>query len=446
MTIRTFDVILAGGTIVAGSRMQADVGCINGTIAAIGDLSRSAAEKVVDCRNLVVLPGLIDPHVHLRDPGDPAVETIYDGTRAAILGGITSLFDMPNTAKNVVSAEVLDEKVAGLSGRAWCDMGLYIAGTKGNTSILNDLEQNSNVCAIKVFIGSTKGEMLVEDDASIELIMRNGVRRICFHSEDEDRLAERKKLFSPGDPHRLHASWHDVECAILGTRRLVALARKTGRKIHILHVSTEEELAFLRDHADLVTTEILVNHLTHVAPDIYESHGGYAVMNPPIRDRRHFESAWRAVSEGRVDCIGSDHAPHTREAKERPWPETAAGLTGVQTSVPVMLTHVHDGRLSLERMVELMASGPARVYGALNKGHIAVGYDADFTIIDPDRRRVIEQSWIASPCGWSPFEGHACVGWPIMTMIRGQLVMRDDEVLGTPMGRPVAFATSTVAA
>ncbi|GBQ29674.1 dihydroorotase [Gluconacetobacter azotocaptans] len=437
-----YDLILRNGVVIADGRCRADVGCIGGKIAAIGDLRTASGAQVIDCTNLTVLPGLIDPHVHLRDPGDPRVETFLGGTRGAVLGGITTLFDMPNTAEPVTSRDRLERKIELMSGQIWCDVGLYLAATKTNSVELGTLEQQENVCAIKVFLGSAKGELLVDDDASVETIMRDGARRICFHSEDETRLQERKKLFLAGGPHRLHADWHDVECAFLGTRRLAALARRTGRPIHILHVSTAEELSYLQDFRDLVTTELLVNHLTHFGPDIYDTHGGFAVMNPPIRDRRHYDAAWAAVRDGMVDCIGSDHAPHSREAKERPWPETAAGLTGVQTLVPVMLNHVSEGRLSLERMVQLMAEGPARVYGLANKGRIAIGYDADFTVVDPDRRRTIEQDWIASPCGWTPFDGYECTGWPAMTVIRGQIVMREDEVLGSPSGRPAGFSTA----
>ncbi|NPD66030.1 dihydroorotase [Lichenicola cladoniae] len=437
-----FDLILRGGGIVGASVEHADIGCIDGRIVEISDLRGASAEQVIACKNLKVLPGLIDPHVHLRDPGDPAVETIPDGTRAAVLGGITSLFDMPNTAALVASERVLEEKIDSLTGRSWCNVGLYIAGTRANATSLETLEDHANVCAIKVFIGSARGELLVDDDESIADIMRHGARRICFHSEDEARLAARKVLFKAGDPHRLHAEWHDVECAFLGTRRLVRLAEETGRQIHILHVSTAEELDYLKDRRDLATIELLVNHLTHYGPQIYDALGAYAVMNPPIRDRRHYDAAWAAVREGRVDCIGSDHAPHARSAKEKPWPDTAAGLTGVQTSVPVMLTHVNEGRLSLVQLVSLMAEGPARVNGAVGKGRIAVGYDADFTLVDMAHRRTIEESWIASPCGWSPFIGHACTGWPMMTIVGGNLVMAHDEVLGLPLGKPVAFAGS----
>ena len=441
-----YDLILRGGTcVLPGGEEKADVGVRDGRIAALGDLRTDTAEEVVDCAGLHVLPGLIDPHVHLRDPGqgagpDMTVESIETGTRAAILGGITALFDMPNTNPAITTREALDNKRAYLAGRAWCDMGLYVGATRTNIAGLAELELQPNVCGIKVFAGSSTGDLMVEDDASLEAVMRSGRRRIAYHSEDEYRLQARKPLYAAGGPHALHAEWRDVECAFLGTRRLMALAHKTRRPAHILHVSTAEELDYLKDYRDVATAEVLVNHLTQVAPEAYERLGAYAVMNPPIRDARHMEAAWAAVRDGTVDCIGSDHAPHSRAAKERPWPATAAGLTGVQTLVPVMLNHVAEGRLSLARLVDLMSAGPARVYGVTAKGRLAAGYDADFTIVDLKRRRSIEESWIASPCGWTPFAGMECTGWPVMTVIRGAPVMREDEVIGAPRGEPVRFA------
>ncbi|MDT8329793.1 dihydroorotase [Roseomonas gilardii] len=441
-----YDLILRGGTcVLPWGEERTDIGVRDGRIAAIGLAASDTAEEVLDCAGLHILPGLIDPHVHLRDPGqgagpDMTVESIETGTRAAILGGITALFDMPNTSPAITSRETLDNKRAYLAGRAWCDMGLYVGATRTNIAGLAELELQPNVCGIKVFAGSSTGDLMVEDDASLEAVMRSGRRRIAYHSEDEYRLQERKPHYAAGGPYALHAEWRDVECAFLGTRRLMALAHKTQRPAHILHVSTAEELDYLKDYRDVATVEVLVNHLTQVAPEAYERLGPYAVMNPPIRDARHMEAAWAAVRDGTVDCIGSDHAPHSRAAKERPWPATAAGLTGVQTMVPVMLNHVAEGRLPLTRLVDLMSAGPARVYGVTAKGRLAAGYDADFTIVDLKRRRTIEESWIASPCGWTPFAGMECTGWPVMTVIRGVPVMREDEVIGAPRGEPVRFA------
>jgi dihydroorotase len=435
-----YDLLITNGTAVfPWGEATARIGVRNGRIHTLEAAAAATAETVLDATHLHVLPGLIDPHVHLRDPGDASIESIPTGTKAAVLGGLTAVFDMPNTNPAITNAEALAWKQAYIPGQAWCDMGIYIGATKTNVDQFGALEAGEGVCAIKVFAGSTTGDLLVEDDATIERVMRGGHRRIAFHSEDEYRLIERRKLFSTGMPYASHMEWRDPECAALGTRRIMALARKTGRPAHIVHVSTAEEFDYLRDYKDITTCEVLLNHLTQIAPECYERLGGYAVMNPPIRDQRHVDAAWAAVRSGLVDNIGSDHAPHSRAAKERPWPETAAGLTGVQTLVPIMLDHVNAGRLTLGRMVDLMAAGPARIFGALRKGRIAVGYDADFTIVDLRRTRTIENDWIATPAGWTPFAGMRVQGWPQYTIVRGNVVMRDDAIQGTPRGDLVRF-------
>lgn len=433
-----YDLIIRGGTLVLpGGLVEADVAARGGRIVTIAPGPEATAAEAIDARGLHVLPGLIDAHTHLRD--NPEVENIPSGTRAAVLGGLAAVFDMPNGNPSITSQGHLDAKKAFAAGRSWCDLGLYVGAARTNIPDLATLELETGVCAVKVFAGSSTGDLLVESDELLEAVMRSGRRRIAYHSEDEYRLRERKSLFHEGMPYAAHMEWRDVEAAFLGTRRLMALARKTGRPAHILHVSTAEELDYLADYRDIATVEVLLNHLTQWAPDAYERLGPYAVMNPPIRDKRHWEAAWAAVRDGMVDVVGSDHAPHPRAAKEKPWPATAAGLTGVQTIVPLMLDHVSTGRLSLLRLADLMCAGPARVYGVLGKGRIARGYDADFTLVDMKARRTIEESWIASPCGWSPFVGQSVQGWPVATIIRGRAVMREDEVLGEPQGQLIAF-------
>ncbi len=435
-----YDLLIRNGTCVTAWGMEvADVGVRDGRIAAIGSLASASAAEAIDAAGLHVLPGLIDPHVHLRDPGDPAIETLSTGTRGAVLGGLAAVFDMPNTAPAVVDAERLSWKQSYAEANAWCDIGLYVGATKTNAASLSALELERGVCAIKVFAGSSTGDLLVEDDESLERVMRSGRRRIAYHSEDEYRLQARRTLFKTGDPYVSHMHWRDEETAFLGTRRLMSLAERTGRPAHILHVSTAEELAYLRDYRDIATVEVLVNHLTQVAPDVYETLEGFGVMNPPIRGRRHLEAAWEAVRNGTVDTIGSDHAPHPADRKRLPWPDCPAGLTGVQTLVPIMLDQVNAGRLDLPRLVDLMCAGPARVYGALGKGRLAAGYDADFTLVDMKHRRRIENEWIVSPCGWTPFAGTDVTGWPVATIVRGHTVMREGEVLGGTVGRLVRF-------
>ena len=436
-----FDLLIRNGTCVLPWGIEAtDVGVRNGRIAALGVAADATADETIDAKGLHVLPGLIDPHVHLRDPGDKAVESIPTGTRAAVLGGLAAVFDMPNTSPSIVDAEKLAWKQDYVERESWCDIGLYVGGTKQNIPELAKLELGRGVCGIKIFAGSSTGDLMVEDDEHLERVMRSGRRRIAYHSEDEYRLQERQAAVQVRRS-RTAGTWNGAtrRPRSSGTRRLMALARATGRPAHILHVSTAEELDYLKDFRDLATCEVLVNHLTQVAPDCYDTLKGFGVMNPPIRGPRHLEAAWRAINDGTVDTVGSDHAPHARDKKLLPWPDCPAGLTGVQTIVPVMLNHVNAGRLSLTRMVDLMCAGPARVYGVVGKGRLAAGYDADFTLVDMQRRRRIEESWIVSPCGWTPFAGMDITGWPIAVVVRGRTVMREDEVLGSPIGRMVRF-------
>ena len=435
-----YDLLIRNGTCVLPWGQEAtDVGVRNGRIVALGVAGGATAAQVIDARGLHVLPGLIDSHVHLRDPGDKTVESIPTGTKGAVLGGLAAVFDMPNSNPSITNAGLLAWKQGYAEQVSWCDMGVYIGGSKTNIPELEDLELGRGVCGVKIFAGSSTGDLMVEDDEHLEKVMRSGRRRISYHSEDEYRLQARKAMFKSGDPYSSHMLWRDEECACLGTRRLMALSRKTGRPAHILHVSTQEEFEYLTDYRDICTCEVLVNHLTQVGPDVYDRLKGFGVMNPPIRTQRHMDAAWKAVNNGMVDTVSSDHAPHPHDKKLLPWPDCPSGLTGIQTIVPVMLNHVNNGKLSLNRLVDLMCAGPARVYGVVGKGRLAVSYDADFTLVDMKHRRRIEESWIVSPCGWTPFAGMDITGWPVATIVRGKVVMRDDAVLGEPGGKLVKF-------
>jgi len=435
-----YDLIIRHGICVfAWGEASADLGIKNGRIESLSVAAGDTADHVIDAKGLHVLPGMIDAHVHLRDPGDPEVESVATGTKAAALGGITTVLDMPNTAPPITSSAALAAKRRTIAEKSFVDMGQYVGATRENTPELARLELESGVCAIKVFAGSSTGDLMIEDDAGIEAVLRSGHRRVAFHSEDEYRLQERRPQFEVGQDYVNHMHWRDAETAFRGTRRIVALSRKTGRPVHILHTSTSEELAYLKEHRDVATVEVLVNHLTQYAPECYERLGGLAVMNPPIRDKQHHDASWEAVRDGRVDVVSSDHAPHSLEAKCRPWLQCASGLTGVQTILPLMLDHVNAGRLSLSRLTDVMSSGPARVYGVPDKGRIAVGYDADFSLVDMRRKRTITNDWIATPVGWSPFDGVTVTGWPTATIVRGHVVMQDDEIREGPKGRLVHF-------
>ncbi|MGF6506228.1 dihydroorotase [Paraburkholderia sp. 32] len=436
---RHADLLVRGGTVVRleGSE-QADIACVDGRIVSI-DAGGWSADQVVDAHGLHVLPGMIDSQVHFREPGLEHKENLEAGTRGAVLGGVTAVFEMPNTSPLTLRRDDLERKIAAASGRAWCDIAFYIGGSSVNAGELGYLEALPGCAGIKVFMGSSFGDLLADDDVVLRRILEHGRRRVAVHAEDEARLRERRLIAEASGDVRDHPRWRDVDSALNATRRIVGMARETGRPLHILHVSTAEEIALLASHRSRVTVEVLPHHLTLCAPECYERLGTLAQMNPPVREARHREALWRALREGRVDTLGSDHAPHTLEEKGRPYPQSPSGMPGVQTLLPVMLDHVSEGRLSLQRLVELTSAGPARVFGIAEKGRINVGYDADLTLVDLKARREITNRWIESVCGWTPYDGMRVTGWPVATIIRGHVVMRDDAVQGYPVGQPVRF-------
>ena len=435
-----FDLIVRGATVVNhDGRTERDIGIRGGRIAAIGALAQAAAAETIDAKGLHVLPGVIDTQVHFREPGLEHKEDLEAGSRAAVMGGVTAVFEMPNTKPLTTSAETLADKVARARDRMFCDFAFYVGGTRENIADIPALERLESAAGIKVFMGSSTGNLLVDDEASLSRIIGTISRRAAFHAEDEARLKERMPLRRPGDPTS-HPVWRDEQAALMATQRLVRLAEQHGRCVHVLHVSTAEEMAFLADHKDWASVEVTPHHLTLVAPECYERLGTYAQMNPPVRDDRHRQAIWAAVANGVVDVLGSDHAPHTREEKDHAYPDSHSGMTGVQTLVPIMLDHVNAGRLTLERFVDLTSHGPNRLFGIRGKGRIAVGYDADLTIVDLQRRETITDAWVQSRCGWTPYAGVSVQGWPVGTIVRGRRVMWDGAIAGPAHGRPVRFA------
>ncbi len=436
---QAFDLILRSGIVVNhdGTDLR-DIGVTDGRIAAIGDLTRASAGKVVDCRGLHVLPGVVDTQVHFREPGLTHKEDLESGSRAAVMGGVTGVFEMPNTNPLTTTPEALADKVKAAHHRMHCDFAFYVGGTHENARHVAELERLPAAAGIKVFMGSSTGALLVEDDAGVTEILRRTSRRAAFHSEDEMMLRERMPLRVPGDPSS-HPVWRSPEVALNCTRRLVRIARACGARIHVLHISTADEMVFLKDHKDVASVEVTPHHLTLHAPDCYARLGAYAQMNPPVRDESHRKGIWKGVVNGVADILGSDHAPHTHEEKSHAYPATNSGMTGVQTLVPIMLSHVNNGMMSLERFVDMTSHGPNRLFGMARKGRIAVGYDADFTVVDLKRQRTITNDWIASKCGWTPYDGVTVTGWPIGTFVRGHQVMWEDDLVTPAMGEAIAF-------
>lgn len=435
----TYDLILTGGTVVnhdgEGAR---NVGVKDGRIAAIGDLGQASAGETIDCRGLHILPGVVDSQVHFREPGLEHKEDLETGSRAAVLGGVTAVFEMPNTNPLTTSEAALADKVRRGSGRMHCDFAFWVGGTRENAKDVGELERLPGAAGIKVFMGSSTGDLLVEDDEGVASILRNTRRRAAFHSEDEFRLRERQGERIEGDPSS-HPIWRDEIAALRCTERLVRIARTVRARIHVLHISTAEEILFLQQHKDVATCEATPHHLTLSADD-YARLGTLIQMNPPVRDIRHRDGVWHGIAQGIVDVLGSDHAPHTLAEKAKPYPASPSGMTGVQTLVPIMLDHVNAGRLTLQRFVDLSSHGPLRIFGMARKGRIAAGYDADFTIVDMKRRETITNAQAGSKAGWTPYDGKQVTGWPVGTIIRGRRVMWEGEIVAPGQGRAVEFS------
>ena len=435
----TYDLILTGGTVVNhdGQGLR-DIGVRDGRIAAIGDLAQASAGSRIDCRGLHVLPGVIDSQVHFREPGLEHKEDLETGSLAAVLGGVTAVFEMPNTNPLTTSEAALADKVRRATSRMHCDFAFWVGGTRENAGDVGELERLPGAAGIKVFMGSSTGDLLVEDDEGVASILRNTRRRSAFHSEDEFRLRERLGERIEGDPSS-HPVWRDEIAALQCTERLVRIARSVRTRIHVLHISTAEEIAFLEAHKDVATCEATPHHLT-MSSDDYARLGTLLQMNPPVREKRHRDGIWHGISQGIVDVLGSDHAPHTLEEKAKPYPASPSGMTGVQTLVPIMLDHVNAGRLTLERFVDLASHGPNRIFGIARKGRIAAGYDADFTIVDMKRSETITNAQAGSKAGWTPYDGKRVTGWPVGTIVRGNRVMWEGEIVAGGQGRPVEFS------
>jgi len=435
----SFDLVIRGAIAATPNGIgPADIAMRDGRFAAIGRIEGSGAAEF-DGAGLHALPGVIDTQVHFREPGLTHKEDMERGTAGAALGGVTAVFDMPNTQPNTTDAAALADKLARAKGRAWCDIAFFLGAAEENLGRLAELERLPGCCGVKVFMGSSTGSLLVADDEGLEAVLRDGRRRVAIHAEDEDRLRERLPLAREAADPAFHPKWRDEETAVRATRRLLALARKTGRRVHVLHVTTAEEMELLAGAKDVATVEATPQHLTLVAPDCYRDLGTLAQTNPPIREERHRDALWRAIGQGIVDCIGSDHAPHTLEEKARPYPTSPSGMPGVQTLLPLLLDHHAAGRLTLARLVDLTSTGPARIYNIAGKGRIAAGYDADVTLVDLKAKRRIERAWMATRSAWTPFEGRDVTGWPKATIVRGHIVMREDELQAAPVGQPMRF-------
>ena len=430
-------IIKNGSCYIDGKLTKTDIGLSGGKIKKIGKIELNSS-KVYDASDKIVLPGIIDTQVHFREPGSTDAEDLESGSRAAVLGGVTSLFEMPNTNPPTANLVEFDKKLKAAKNRMHSNYAFYFGATPNNTEQLADLKNVEGCCGVKLFAGSSTGNLLVDKEADIEKVISSSDRIVSIHSEDEDIIKLRKKFIKKGNVHS-HPEWRNVECAMSSTRRVVKIAERYNKKIHVLHVTTKEEVDFLAMHKKNVTFETTPQHLTLYAPDCYDKLGTYAQMNPPLRTKEHYDRLWVAIKNNIVDVLGSDHAPHLKENKDKEYPDTPSGMPGVQTIFPVMLDHVNQGKLSLKQLINLMCENPCRIFGIKNKGYIKEGFDADLTIADMNKEVVIKDEMIASKCGWTPFNNYKVKGFPVGTIVNGNLVMSDGKVVLESKGQPLKF-------
>ena len=430
-------IIKNGSCYIDGKLTQTDIGLSGNKIKKIGKIELNSS-KVYDATDKVVLPGIIDTQTHFREPGSTDVEDLESGSRAAVLGGVTSLFEMPNTNPPTSNLVEFDKKLQLAKNRMHSNYAFYFGATPDNIEQLSKLKDVEGCCGVKLFAGSSTGKLLVDKEADIEKVISSSDRVVSIHSEDEEILNLRKKFIKEGDVHS-HPEWRNTECAISSTRRVVKIAERYNKKIHVLHVTTKEEVDFLAMHKKNVTFEITPQHLTLYAPDCYDKLGTYAQMNPPLRTKEHYDRLWVAIKNNIVDVLGSDHAPHSKENKNKNYPNTPSGMPGVQTIFPIMLDHVNNGKLTLEQLIKLMCENPCKIFGIKNKGYLKEGYDADLTIADMDKEVTIKDEMIASKCGWTPFNNHKVKGFPVGTIVNGNLVMSDGKVIAESKGIPLKF-------
>ena len=419
--------------VLPGAIRKGDVGISDGKIVALGKFEHSAA-RVIDAEGKHLIPGVIDSQVHFREPGLVHKEDLATGSRAAVLGGVTTFLEMPNTSPPTTDEASIREKVALARAKSLANFGFFMGATADNLSELKKVPDIDHCCGIKIFLGSSTGDLLLYDEKVLLDIFRQTSTVIAVHSENEELLQKNLVFHRQAKEVHAHLRWRSVEVALSSTKRIVALARQAGRKVHVLHVSTQEEVEFLAHHKEHCTVEVTPQHLTLAAPECYDRLGTYAQMNPPIREQRHRQALWRAVADGTVDVIGSDHAPHTRAEKDVGYPGSPSGLPGVQTMLPLMLDHCAQGRITLEQVVELLCAAPARLYGFSTKGRIEQGMDADIVVLDLDREVTLTDEMMASRCGYTPFCGKTVRGFPTHTIIGGRVCVEEQVVLDQEVG------------
>jgi dihydroorotase len=431
LTIRNAQVVLPSHL------CETDVLVEDGTIAAIGR-GLPDGDEVIDASGLTLFPGLIDPQVHFREPGNAHKEDLHSGSCAAAAGGITSFLDMPNNNPLIITSELMTEKKARAAQQCVVNYGFFIGATPYNLDVLNSV---SNVCGIKIFMGASTGDLLVDQEEDLERIFANGSRLIAVHAESEALIADNKRLLGDFTDVKAHPKIRDEAVALKASELAVKLSLRYQRRLHILHLTTEEETILLRrlpkDNA--ISSEVCPQHFTLSAPECYDRLGTFAQMNPPLRPPRHAHALWQALKDGVIDCIATDHAPHTSEEKQQPYGKAPSGMPGVETSLPLLLNRYNQGDCSLTEIAYWMSESPAKLYGMQHKGKIQVGYDADLTLVDVNKQKTVTNGQLFTRVNWSPYDGMTLTGWPVRTIVHGQTVFAEGKIQPNVRGKEIQF-------
>ncbi len=420
-----------------GERLLGDVLIAEDKIQAIAPhLEATADTLIIDAQGLTLLPGVIDPQVHFREPGLEHKEDLATASRACARGGVTSFLEMPNTNPLTTTQAQLDDKLQRAAAKSLVNYGFFMGATPEN---LPDLRTASPSCGIKIFMGSAHGALLVSTEAEIEPIFAEGTRLIAVHAEDQARILERRKLFAGMTDVAIHSQIQDEEAALNATKLAIKLSEKYQRRLHILHLSTGIEAEYLRTHKPAwVTAEVTPQHLV-LNTNTYTEKGSLVQMNPPLRSPENNDILWQALLDGVIDFIATDHAPHTLEEKAKPYPQSPSGMPGVETALPVMLTQAMQGRCTIAQVVNWMSTAVAKGYQIPNKGLIQVGYDADLVLVDLNTYHPVLREEVQSKCGWNPFEGWQLTGWPVITWVNGEKVFERGQFYDQVRGKALTF-------
>jgi dihydroorotase len=404
-------------------------------IADIDPAPQTRVDETIDATGLHLIPGVVDDQVHFREPGLTHKEDLAAASRACAKGGVTTFLEMPNTKPPAITQSRLEEKLALAAQKSLVNYGFYIGATCDN---VDELKSARRTPGIKIFIGSSTGDLLVDEQAALERIFAETTLPITAHCEDETIVRANAARFADSHDVADHSRIRDHEAAIVATRRAIELAHRHSHRFHVLHVSTGAETELLADHRNLITAEACPHHLFFSVDD-YARLGTLVQMNPSLKSADDNRQLWQALLNGRIQVVATDHAPHTLEEKRQPYPASPSGLPAVENSIALMLNEMNCGRCTLEQVVQWMCDAPARVWDIVNKGRIAVGYDADLVLVDLNKTAEIHNEEQFTKCGWSPWHGVKLTGWPVRTFVMGREVFRDGKIVSDRPGSEAIF-------